>query len=253
MISNNNDGHQRDIPWLEYLSVGPAPIADAGHFYKHLINGTPLHMSQIYDKNKRLEKKGLIQIKKYNFQISKLFCILAPLGAAILASHGLDPTSLKTKAPPSHQFHHEYWLAQIVRRVRREEDLKKFKIKSILYDGQMKQEDQYKQKDKCYPDLRIDMECTIGFKNLLIELDGLQLVKWRFIKKLRSLKYDELLLVVTSQPERVHDIYEYISESLERPKQVLLSSFSNFMSGGLTKTSWLTYPGKKSVQLNYEI
>lgn len=160
---------QRDLNWLRHLSLGPSPIKDAFDFYLDLETGRrPLHFQQVYARLSTLAKRKIIRKVSYPFMPSRLFCFLTPLGASILLSHGDDPLYMKIQIPPDHLFQHEYWLTQVVRRMFREEiETKRYKILSILDDGQMKMKNQFHVKGTHYADLELRLQSESDHKDIL--------------------------------------------------------------------------------------
>lgn len=184
---------------------------------------------------------------------SRVFCFLTPVGASILLSHGYDPIYLKIQIPPDHLFQHEYWLTQVIRRIFREEkETKRYEILSILDDGQMKMKNQFHIKGTHYADLELKIQSQTGRKDLLIEMDGLNLIRSRYMNKLSSLPEDFTLLVITSQKERIGSLQKFTAQTLRKPKRIFFSHIEEILKGGLTDSNWLSYATGRVVQLSFE-
>jgi hypothetical protein len=254
MTSIDSGFKQRDLDWLKHLSFGPSPINDAFEFYRDLETGRrPLHFQQVYAKVGTMAKRKIIRKVSYSFMPSRIFCFLTPLGASILLSHGYDPLYLKIQIPPDHLFQHEYWLTQVIRRIFREEkETKTYKILSILDDGQMKMKNLFHAKGTHYADLELKIQTESDRKDILIEMDGLNLIRSRYIKKLSSLPEDRTLLVITSQEKRIGSLWTYTAQALKKPKRIFFSPIEEVLERGLTDSRWISFATKQIVQLSFE-
>jgi DNA-binding PadR family transcriptional regulator len=235
----------RDVKWLTYLAHGPARFAEAAQFYTDQLEGLPIHPRQIYRRLKELERAKFIKKHVYK-NVEKGTCFyLGENGVVELMSRfGYEPSHLRTRPVPPKHLVHEIILSSVIRKIYQDAESRRlYKVLFAYDDTVMKKESKYK-KNKVYPDLKMRIEPMVGStRDFLFEIDGLNLRKDRFVKKLAGLT--EALFVVTMSTPRLELLFRYTEIANRRPPEIFITSHKTFLSDGLTGTKWLHFPTKK--------
>ncbi|MFI5304820.1 MAG: hypothetical protein ACHQYP_08505 [Nitrospiria bacterium] len=241
----------RDVKWLNYLAHGPARMAEATQFYEDPIEGLPIDPRRLYERLRELLKADFI--KKHTYKnVEKGTCFyLGENGVVELMSRfGYEPTHLRTRPVPSKHLVHEIILSSVIRKIYQDSDEKKlYKVLFAYDDTVMKNESSYK-KNRVYPDLKMRLQPMDGsYQDFLFEIDGLNLRRDRYLKKLAGLK--EPLFVVTLSSPRMELLFRYAEIANRKPPEIFMTTHTTFLKNGLIGTKWLHYPTKKFLHVRF--
>lgn len=243
---------ERDVKWLNYLAFGPARFPEASLFYTDKLEGLPLYKSLIYRRLLELENANFIKKHIYKSVTKGTFYYLGENGIVELMSrYGYEPNHIRNRAVPSKHIVHEIILSSVIRRIYQDSNEQAlYKVLFAYDDNVMKKENKFK-KDKVYPDLKMRLQPMDGSaQDFLFEIDGLNLRKDRYLKKLAGLK--EPLFVVTLSSPRMELLYRYTEIANKRPPEILIATHNDFLKGGLMGTKWLHYPTKKFKNIRFK-
>jgi hypothetical protein len=242
---------ERDVKWLNYLAFGPARFPEASLFYRKT-DGKPISPRNIYQRLKELEEAKFIKRHLYRNMERGMFYYIGDEGILDLMSrYGYEQSHIRNKVVPSKHIVHEIILSSVIRKIYQDSNEQGlYKVLFAYDDTVMKKESKY-EVNKVYPDLKMRLQPMDGSeKDFLFEIDGLNLRKDRFLKKLAGLK--EPLFVVTLSAPRMDLIYRYTHIANKRPPEILISTHHEFQKGGLMGTKWLHYPTRRFLNARFK-
>jgi DNA-binding PadR family transcriptional regulator len=244
----------RDIAWLKYLAWGPARYEEAKQFYKKKGTYDPVSHQMLYTRLNKLIKAGFIRRHTYTRLKNSNLYYLGGAGVDELINFGFEADYVRTKTVSATHIVHELLLSNVIRKIFKD-SLEKglYKVLHCYDDRMLKLESKYA-KGKIYPDLEMKIKpWEGGIHDFLFEIEGIEIRKSLFIKKLRGLaEISKTLFVVVREQKRVEMLFNYTHAARFKPRDVYFCVFNDFLNGGLYQTQWKNYPTNQMAYIRYK-